>query len=271
MTVRELSPMATAYLDLMEKVLTGTITDDPPLLTPPHRDFINSVSQALGNSGDLGDDVLGRYHPEWREQGMDWPSTAFTMVGARRLRNFRDLIGRCMAEGIDGDILETGVWRGGASILARAVLKAWDDDKRRVYVADSFEGLPPPSLAQDAGSKLHEMRELAISLETVQANFAKFGLLDEQVVFLKGWFKDTMPVAPISRLAVMRLDGDMYESTMDPLVHMYDRLSPGGFVIIDDYFIPSCEAAVSDFLAQRSLSPELVKIDTFSCYFRKDP
>ena len=66
-------------------------------------------------------------------------------------------------------------------------------------------------------------------LETVKANFEKYGLLDAQVVFLKGWFKDTLPAAPIGKLAVMRLDGDMYESTMDALKSLYPELSPGGY------------------------------------------
>ena len=69
---------------------------------------------------------------------------------------------------------------------------------------------------------------LAVSLEEVQRNFSKYGLLDEQVVFLKGWFKDYAADAPIDKLALLRLDGDMYESTMDTLSALYDKVSRAG-------------------------------------------
>jgi O-methyltransferase len=264
-----LSEVAGAYLDLMEQILTGILMQDPPIVTERHRNYANFIARSLGSTSELAEETLAEYQLSWRENGMDCPSHAFTMIGRRRLRNFRELIGRAIADGIPGDILETGVWRGGASIMARAVLRAWDDPSRKVFVADSFEGLPPPSYAQDAGSDLHEQPELAVSLEDVRDNFARLDLLDERVVFLKGWFKDTMPVAPIARLAVMRLDGDMYESTIDPLNHMFDKVSAGGWVIIDDYFIPSCRAAVMDFLGARGLSPEILPIDEFSAYFQK--
>lgn len=270
MTRRAL-PMAEAYLDLMELVLTGVLIEDPPLVTAEHRQFFRFIARSLSADAEPDEAEMARFQLSWREKGWDCPTQAFTMVGLRRLRNFRTLIGRAIEDGVEGDILETGVWRGGASIMARATLRAWDDTSRRVIVADSFEGLPPPDPAyvQDQGSVLHEHAELTVSLETVQANFAKFGLLDTQVTFLKGWFRDTMPTAPVSRLAVLRLDGDMYESTIDPLTHLFDKIPPGGWVIIDDYFIPACKAAVTDFLAARGVRPEIHEIDGMGVYFQK--
>jgi O-methyltransferase len=266
-----LPPLADAYLDLMERVLTGVTTEDPPILTEEHRTFFRFIARSIDAHSDPDDKEMGRYQYSWREKGWDTPSQAFTMIGLQRLRNFRTLITRAIEDGVDGDILEAGVWRGGASILARAVLRAAGDTSRRVFLADSFQGLPPPNPAfpQDADSKLHEHRELAIPLQTVQANFAKFDLLDDRVVFLKGWFRDTMPNAPVERLAVLRLDGDLYESTLDPLTHLFDRISPGGWVIVDDYFIPACKAAVSDFLGARGLRPEIIPIDAMGVYFQK--
>ncbi len=123
---------------------------------------------------------------------------------------------------------------------------------------------------QDAGSTLHEETQLAASVDQVQRNFEKFDLLDDRVVFLKGWFRDTISVAPVERLAVMRLDGDMYESTIIPLRHLYDKVSSGGFVIIDDYWLPPCKAAVHDFLASSDATPEILPIDGMGVYFRKD-
>jgi O-methyltransferase len=241
-----------AYLDELEDVLTGYASHDPPLALSPFR-------------------VEG-FSSEYRDEGLDWPSTALTMVGRRRLRNFRALIEQAIHEGIPGDILEAGVWRGGASILARAVLVVYGVTDRRIIVADSFEGLPPPSdeFPADAGATFHTHVELAVSLDEVRANFDRFALLDNQVVFLKGWFRDTMPQVDADALAVLRLDGDMYESTIVPLAHLYDRVSPGGWVIVDDYrlFAP-CQEAVSDFFADRRIEPRLHDIDRVGVYFRK--
>lgn len=212
------------------------------------------------------------FDPARRDEGLDWPARALTMVGRQRLRNLRTLIERAIDEDVPGDIIEAGVWRGGASILARAVLAVRGVTDRRVIVADSFEGLPPPdpSYAADRSSPLHTFPQLAVSLEEVKANFARFGLLDDQVVFLKGWFRDTMPLVPSESLAVMRLDGDLYESTIDPLRHLYDRLSAGGWVIFDDYVIsPPCQKAVADFFSSRGPMPTLEPIDRVGVFLQK--
>jgi O-methyltransferase len=241
------------YLDELEDVLTGLSAADPPLPGTPF--------------------PVQTFDFSYREEGLDWPSTALTMVGRRRLRNFRVLIERAIDEGVPGDILEAGVWRGGASIMARAVLAYRGVTDRRVIVADSFQGLPGPSeqFPADADADFHMHPELAVGLEQVRANFARFGLLDDQVVFVKGWFRDTMPRVDAEALAVLRLDGDMYESTIVPLIHLYDRLSPGGWVIVDDYkLMAPCQRAVRDFLADRGIDPPLHDIDHVGVYFRKD-
>ena len=154
----------------------------------------------------------------------------------------------------------------------RAVLAAHNVTDRRVFVADSFEGLPEPDEArypQDRGDEHYKHGYLAVSKKEVEANFAKYGLLDEQVMFLEGWFKDTLPNAPIDKLAVIRLDGDMYESTMDALNNLYPRLSKGGFCIIDDYGLIRCKQAVDDFRAQHGIRNELVEIDQTSVFWEK--
>ena len=155
----------------------------------------------------------------------------------------------------------------------RAALKAHGVKDRTVWVADSFEGLPAPNPEKypvDAGLKLHEAEFLAVSLETVKNNFRRYGLLDDQVKFLKGWFKDTLPIAPIEKLAVLRLDGDLYESTMDALVNLYPRLSPGGYIIVDDYgAIYQCKKAVSDYRKKHNITEPIIKIDWAGVYWQK--
>ena len=239
------------YLDMIQACLTGVIYEDEPL-------------QTLGQQ---------RYDATLREHGWDWPSKAQTMVGVKRLANARLLAEHVIQKRIPGDLMETGVWRGGVCIMLRAVLAAHGDMERRVWAADSFAGLPAPDAGKypaDSGDVFHEYRDLCVSLDEVKANFQKYGLLDDRVVFLKGWFKDTLPAADISALALLRLDGDMYESTIVPLDALYDRVSPGGFVIIDDYHVvEGCRRAVHDFLGRRNLAPEFIEIDGVGIYWQK--
>jgi O-methyltransferase len=157
--------------------------------------------------------------------------------------------------------------------LLRAVLRSYGVNDRNVWVADSFEGLPPPNAMaypEDKGDTLFQHEVLRVPLEQVRANFAKFGLLDDRVRFLKGWFKDTLPSAPIQHLSVLRLDGDMYESTMDGLVHLYPKVSVGGYVIVDDYgCIPACRRAVQDYREKHGVSSEIREVDWTCVYWKK--
>jgi hypothetical protein len=108
-------------------------------------------------------------------------------------------------------------------------------------------------------------------LEEVQGNFRAYGMLDDQVKFLKGWFKDTLPTAPVDSLSLIRLDGDFYESTREGLDSLYDRLSVGGYVIIDDYGEDSwtyCRKAVDEFRSERQIEDPLIAVDS-SCSFWK--
>ncbi|MBV8466930.1 MAG: TylF/MycF family methyltransferase [Burkholderiales bacterium] len=202
----------------------------------------------------------------------NFTSHAHTMIGIQRIENLHWCLDQVRADSIPGDLIETGVWRGGATIFMRGFLAAHGLNDRSVWVADSFEGLPKTGLAQDRGidfsKEVHPY--LAVGLEEVQALFARYDLLDEQVKFLKGWFKDTLPTAPIERLALLRLDGDLYTSTWDALKHLYPKLSPGGFVIVDDYFsFPVCQEAVDAYRMRHRIQEPLVRIDEYSVYWRK--
>jgi hypothetical protein len=218
-------------------------------------------------------DEHGRYEADKRNDGRDWPSAAHTMIGMERLKNVRSCVERALDASVAGDFVETGVWRGGASIMMRAVLAARGVTDRVVWVADSFQGLPPPDVAgypQDTGDELYTYEELAIPLDVVQSNFAAYDLLDDQVAFLPGWFRDTLPSAPIERIAVLRLDGDMYESTMIALQSLYPKLSTGGFLIVDDFgAIPTCAEAVHDYRRENAIVDPLERIDWTGVYWRK--
>jgi O-methyltransferase len=204
-----------------------------------------------------------------RDIGRDWPNfIGFTMVGHRRLDNVQACIEDVLRNNVEGDFIETGAWRGGMTIFMRAMLKDHRITNRIVWVADSFEGLPAPKTKGD-GWDLSEVQMLKVSIEQVKENFMKFDLLDDQVKFLKGWFCDTLPTAPIQKLAILRLDGDMYSSTMDALTSLYPKVSKGGYVIIDDYYSwPSCRQAVTDYLALHGLQPNIIAVDEDAAYWK---
>ena len=208
-----------------------------------------------------------------REGGRDWPRLAHTMIGSRRMNNLQTCIESVLEQNVPGDLIETGVWRGGACIFMRGVLRAYGVNDRRVWVADSFEGLPPPNPGRypaDADDPHHEIKVLAVSLEEVKSNFSRYGLLDEQVCFLKGWFKDTLPTAPFKRLALARLDGDMYESTMDALKQVYPKLAVGGFLIVDDYgVVPGCRKAVEDYRQHQGIREPIQPIDGWGVFWQR--
>jgi O-methyltransferase len=199
------------------------------------------------------------------------------MVGLVRLDNVQHCVTDVLQRGVPGDLIETGAWRGGTTVFMRAVLKAYGDTERTVvWVADSFQGLPEanpelyPADIEYAGEPHPALRALAVPMEQVQANFRRYGLLDDQVRFLKGWFSDTLPGAPIGRLAVLRLDGDMYESTMTALRWLYPKLSAGGYVIVDDYgALRGCGEAVDDYRRQNDITEEMVPVDWTAVYWQR--
>jgi hypothetical protein len=208
------------------------------------------------------------YSPQSNNFNYEWLSGRYprgiaqTMIGIWRLDNIRHCVESVLAEGVPGDLVETGVWRGGATIYMRAILAAWGITEREVFVCDSFAGLPKPYLHQDSGDTHWKFKDLRVSLEEVKDNFRKYNLLDDQVVFLKGWFKDTLPTAPIERIAVLRLDGDMYGSTMDALTNLYPKLSIGGYCILDDYGdIQGCKQAVDDYRRDNNITCKIIQIE----------
>lgn len=245
------------YIGLLKRVLTNTLFGEEP--DADQKDEFGFVHKFIRHY------ISGQ---------------AISMLPMARMDNLQACIEDVIARGVPGDLIETGVWRGGATILMRAVLRAHRVTDRKVWVADSFEGMPAPdpekypieAKAHNGTVMKRNFKNFAAGLEEVRSNFAAFGLLDGQVTFLKGWFKDTLPTVPISRLAIMRLDGDYYESTMDALTNLYDKLSPGGYAIIDDYGEDSwtyCRRAVDEFRRERGITEPMIPVDSKCYYWRR--
>jgi O-methyltransferase len=270
------------YLDLVKRSLTGALAEDNDSIlggvrTAGSPSFTKRMASAVGAAAQrYGVEIAVKkpYDHGLRESGLDWPARAESMIGLRRMTNLQECIARIVADDVPGDLIETGVWRGGACIFMKANLRAWGDTGRTVWLADSFEGLPRPNAAvypADEGDTLHRQTGLAVGADQVRHNFERYGLLDERVRFLVGWFKDTLPAAPVERLSLMRLDGDMYESTIQAIEPLYPKLSPGGFCIIDDFGSHASQAgqAVHDYRAEHGITDEIVRIDEFGAYWRK--
>jgi O-methyltransferase len=264
------------YLDLLKKCLTRFIFEERGERYRPRRGgwrrLVFEPCERLLAARGL--EIVRRvsFDSEARAEGRDWPAEAETMVGLRRLDNLEHCIEEVVRSRVPGDLIETGVWRGGAAIFMRAVLKASGDTERVVWAADSFEGLPKPNAGfypHDEGDAHWNQRSLAVTLGEVSGNFARYGLLDERVRFLPGWFSETLPSARIRRLAVLRLDGDMYESTIVALRALYPKVSIGGYVIVDDYALANCKAAVDQFRAEGGITEPMERVDWTCVFWRK--
>ena len=276
--------MRLRYLGLLEKTLVN-------LIYPEHEQRLdrleNAKSATASNRPDRermlrdirNDDpeefaalvrakLDGRIH-----RGRPW-RYSHTMVGLRRLQHLHWCAQKVFADRIPGDFLEAGVCQGGAAIYMRALQVAYGEPERLLWAADSFEGLPAPHHANDEGHDFSEAREpwLAATLDSVRENFRTYDLLSDEVRFLPGWFRDSLPGAPVGTLAILRLDADLYTSTMEALEPLYDKLAPGGFLVVDDYyaFVP-CRTAITEFREQRGITEPIRRIDWSAVYWRKAP
>lgn len=262
------------YLDLMKKCLLNTIYGELEAWPVEPRRFLKRKLVAALKARGMRLVWDRPYDPGARLNGEGWPAGAHTMLGMTTLDNLQYCVEDVLVKGVPGDLIETGVWRGGATIFMRAILTAHGVTDRCVWVADSFAGLPPPNAPKypaDKDDLHHTIRLLAVSIDEVRSNFEKYGLLDEQVRFLQGWFRDTLPSAPIDKLAVIRLDGDMYESTIDALTALYPKLSRGGYLIVDDYALPACKQAVDDYRKAKEISAEIQQIEGYgAAYWQRD-
>jgi len=193
-----------------------------------------------------------------------------SMLGEHKLDTLRYCTEDCLRNNIQGDIIETGVWKGGATIYLAGILKAHGNKDKKVFVADSFAGLPPPDAAkwpEDKGDTSYKRTDLAISAQDVKDNFRKFNLLSENIIFIKGFFEHSLQSADIQKLAILRLDGDMYGSTMTVLEQLYHKLEIGGYLILDDWLISGARQALLDFRERLGIKEALY--EDFSGVFWK--
>jgi O-methyltransferase len=243
------------YLTIAKNALTGDIIETPSVVPQVRQ-------QPLAKT----------YNARERNMGLDWPLYGYTMIGTKRMDSLQRLLIHIVDHNVEGDFIECGVWRGGASIFARLVWNSYHQNHRVVHVADSFSGLPPSASFLDPGV-WDQTPFLEVSLEEVKRHFAHFELADAaNVKFIKGFFNDSLPVLRRERslkLALLRLDGDMYESCADIMANLYDRVSVGGAVVVDDWFGFPCKSAIESFFSHHQQALSVERVDSLSVFFFK--
>jgi Macrocin-O-methyltransferase (TylF) len=198
-----------------------------------------------------------------RAAGMDWPLQGLTMVGLARLDDLQSCVESVVSDGVPGDLIEAGCWRGGASILMRAVLDSLGDG-RSVVAADSFQGFPA-----EGGAELSAYDFLAAPLDEVRESFARFGC-EDGVELLPGFFDRTLPPLSGRRWALVRLDADTYEPTRLALDCLYPGLAVGGHLVLDDYgSFEGCRRAVDEFRSEHGIGEPIERIDFTGARWRK--
>jgi O-methyltransferase len=244
-----------AYLDVLKLSLcelAGTRT------TSVFKDHDGIVK-----SREIGGDEL-----RIRAAGMDWPLRGLTMAGLSRLDDLQACVESVVADRVEGDLVEAGTWRGGSSILMRATLDTLGADDRTVCVADSFQGFPAPE-GDALNAELAEVDFLAVPLDEVRANFARFGL-EGGVEFVPGFFEETLHTLRHRRWSIVRLDGDTYSATWTTLEELYPGLSVGGYLIVDDYgALEECQQAVDDFRRVHGIDDPIEQVDWTCARWRR--
>ncbi|NUO50187.1 MAG: macrocin O-methyltransferase [Polyangiaceae bacterium] len=271
-------PNAGMYLDLLRRTITREVVDDPGRVFAPRGGRLRSrlARAVVALLAERKLTVVRQTHHtlEERLEGWGWPGQAESMSGSRRLEFLQRVIYVLEKDGIRGDFFEGGCWRGGAVILMLGALRALGIDDRKVWAADSFDGYPRPTDSSTAQDRLlyDERGYFAISVEEFEANVRRFELMSDALVILQGYFDRSIPSADIKELALIRIDIDGYEGVHMILEHLYPKLSPGGFVLIDDYSVAGARRAVDEHLAKHAPEAVLRPIPQRkekSVYFRK--
>ena len=257
--------LRTAYLDLLKLCLCDLVASSTTAVQGlPHGRLV---------SRELAGDERSR-----RADGRDWPLHALTMTGLRRLDDLQSCVETVVRDEILGDLIETGSWRGGSSILMRATLDTYGAEDRIVWVADSFQGFPDREPDDPQNGYANSLAPyfavfdfLAVPLEEVQASFVRLGY-EHGVRFVPGFFEETLPGLAGSerRWSVIRLDGDTYDVTLLALRCLYPNLSPGGYLIVDDYLaLDECRQAVEDFRREHRIAEPLEQVDWTCARWRR--
>jgi O-methyltransferase len=256
------------YIEYAARVVAGFVTSEERASFVSGTYTFDEVQRVVSKS--IG--VLDEKGHTWGFENL----LKLTMIGLMRLRGLGQHLLHVNTHGIPGDLLETGVWKGGACIFMALCLRDIGNPyNRRVIGCDSFAGLPPPNATDfpaDAGDLHYTHNCLAIPQDVVQSNVLSLGLSETAITWVKGWFKDTLQELRSKgiSLAVLRLDGDMYESTIQALTSLEPTVQDGGIVVIDDYGLPGAKKATHDYIDLKKITSVLISYgDDMAVYWIK--
>lgn len=192
-----------------------------------------------------------------------------SILPVQRLNSLIDMMTYIKDNNINGDFLEAGAMRGGACMVMKAFCNE-NKLNKKVFVADSFKGFPISKITEESYVNNTTFPFVIVSEEECKNNFRRYNLLDDDVIFIKGFFNESLPQADINNLSILRIDCDMYQSTLDVLENLYDKVSENGFIIIDDYGdFPFCKKAVDLFRQNLNTPKQLFWVDDQCVYWQK--
>jgi len=253
---------------MIRKIIKDLITNNEPLFKA-----YSNLRFIFGSFRYLSSNI--------KQVGLFWKVKPYTLVSFERLYNVHMLSRLIEENSMKGAFVECGVWKGGCvAIMAHVAKKAGSN--RKIWLFDSFEGLPEPTKKdgieakifaskKDSG-KLKSIKKVVASISDVNEILSKLKIDRKNIVIRKGWFQDTLPKAKkdIGAISILRLDADWYESTKICLEKLYGLIIPKGYIIIDDYYSwGGCRKAVDEFIAKNNLQIKIRRIDRCAAYFQK--
>lgn len=263
----QLSPAGAAYLELLRRCVTRDLIEEPysaprPPASGIKRFLFGAAGRALASRG-LAIVRHDETSAEDRAEGRGWPAQAETMMGLIRMELLQKCLVDVVSRGVEGDFFEAGCWRGGGVIFMLGVLKALGDSSRRVWAADSFRGYPEPTANSfEVDRHLFQRGDyFSVSRALLEANVRKYGLWDERLRILEGWFSESIPRAPIEKLSFLRIDVDGYEGVRDALTLLYPKLSTSGYVLIEDVRQPGAKRAMEELFASLGRREEVREVE----------
>jgi O-methyltransferase len=183
----------------------------------------------------------------------------YTMTAPEKIFALIDTVKYITRYGIEGDIVECGVWKGGSMMAAAKVLARLNDTRRSLYLFDTFSGMPEPSEKDfdysGTPASVRLSNEIGVQayapLDEVKKVMELADYPTDRVYYIQGKVEESIPARAPERIALLRLDTDWYESTRHELIHLFPRLSTGGVLIIDDYGQwDGCRAATDEYFSQ---------------------
>jgi cephalosporin hydroxylase len=280
---RQLDRAAGRYLDLLK----GSVLDEHYLENELRIDYLaRCVERGSQVNADILRNPARHWNPELRKLlaarragKLGGPQSEiadyfpYTTMGRVRLDHLQQCLETVHADGVAGDFVECGTGRGGGAIFMRGFLEAHEVDDRRVWVADLFRASAGSNGAGEPPTELpgggRGFPDLLADLNNVRDGFHRFDLLDERVNFLQGPFADTLADAPIENVSLLRIGGDLDGAIGDVLEALYDRVTLGGFIVVDQHANPTIHQAVDEFRRRRGIDDPMERTDWAGAFWRK--